>query len=313
MNSNLHAMAASCAIAFAISGCVHEPSKRETPVATQAPLEQPALPAGYIKISPAPLDTAAQKLAQTAAIFRGKLKNVGFTYDSCGGPRTEYVFGSASTLAGVAMPADLTLKVLGGPIPSGSWVSVSEQPRLALDAEYVVFLRNTDWTYSPIVSDLVFRVEALGGREVLVNAQGRVLVAWNEDGAQFSAAAVSEPVGLQWKRIRHAPRPVESAGATSGSPSPRAVVEGSRATGEGVPSRLAPPDFAPSTEEIRASGMFARPRLTGALGANEHAATAQALVASVMSEAERQGLRIGGRFALEPYWKCWSTTPTHKH
>jgi hypothetical protein len=54
------------------------------------------VPAGYKKIAPASLDDSGQMLGQTAAIFRGSLKSVQFTYEGCAGPRTNYVFSDSS-------------------------------------------------------------------------------------------------------------------------------------------------------------------------------------------------------------------------
>ena len=63
-------------------------------------LPEPVVPAGYQKIPPAAVDGGASMLAQTASVFRGVLKDVRFTYDDCGGPRTNYVFSDSSSLAG---------------------------------------------------------------------------------------------------------------------------------------------------------------------------------------------------------------------
>jgi hypothetical protein len=144
---------------------------------TQEPAQEPVVPAGYQKIAPAPVDTSRQILAQTSTIFRGSLKDVQFTYDGCSGPRTDYVFSNSSPLLGekVEVEAQVNLRVLGGPTPRGTWLAVSELPQLALDSQYVVFLRNTDWTFSPIVGNLAFRVETIAGREVLVNPDGRAV------------------------------------------------------------------------------------------------------------------------------------------
>jgi hypothetical protein len=307
---------ACCAILAATGGC-RRPVDTDTGPPGEPPREEPAIPAGYKKIAPAALGSPTQMLSQTATIFRGKLKEIRLAYDLCGGPRTHYVFGDASALAGVAVDPNVTLKVLGGQTPGGKWVSVSELPQLALDSEYVVFLRNTDWTYSPIVSNLVFRQEIVGGRQVLVEPEGHVVTGWGADGPTFSAAAVSEPVGFQRRRLRDVSRPPPTPHTTSGTPDPHAVVS---AAGAGGANRPAPNDAAGAdtaassmTErDIRASGMFARPALTEAAVANEQSVTTESFVSSVTAAAERANVRIGGRLTLEPYWKCWNSTPTVK-
>ena len=162
---------------------------------TQEPALEPVVPAGYQKIAPASVDTSRQMLAQTSTIFRGSLKDVQFTYDGCSGPRTNYVFSNSSPLFGEKVEAQVNVRVLGGPTPRGTWLTVSELPQLALNSQYVVFLRNTDWTLSPIVGNLVFRVEAIDGREVLVNPDGRAVTGWDDNGPLLSAGMVSEGVG----------------------------------------------------------------------------------------------------------------------
>jgi hypothetical protein len=196
----LYVGAGLASVVFGLSGCRwwHHASPQEpsNPVTSTVPvLREPVVPVGYTKIPPAPADSSGGILAQTATVFRGKLKDVQFTYDDCGGPRTSYVFSDASPLLGEVVSSDVNLSVLGGPTPRGTWLTVSETPKLALDSDYVVFLRNTDWTFSPIVADLAFRVEKIGGREALVHPSGRVLTGWDGDGPVLSAQAVSDPVG----------------------------------------------------------------------------------------------------------------------
>lgn len=314
MNRHQLGILACCIILATTSGCRRAPVDADTGPPGEPQREEPVVPAGYAKIPPAPLDSPTQMLAQTATIFRGKLKEIHFTYDLCGGPRTQYVFGDSSSLVGVAVGPNVTLKVLGGQTPEGTWVSVSELPQLALDSEYVVFLRNTDWTYSPIVSNLVFRQETVDGRQVLVDPDGHLVTGWSEDGPSLSAARVSEPVGLQRRSMR-AVRPVPPAQSTTDSPNPRAVVS---AAGAGNADQPAPSpavtaaELSFTSEEIRASGMFARPALAEAAAVNQQSATTQSFVSAITAAAERANVRIGGRLTLEPYWKCWNSTPTVK-
>jgi len=306
---------ACCAILAATGGCQRARVSTDTGPPGEPPRDEPPIPAGYSKIAPAPADTPAQMLAQTAAIFRGKLKEIRLTYDLCGGPRTQYVFGDASSLAGVAVNANVTLKVLGGKTPAGTWLSVSELPHLALDSEYVVFLRNTDWTYSPIVSNLVFRQETVGGRQVLVEPEGHVVTGWGEDGPTLSAGAVSAAVGRQRHSVRNVPQPPGPGHETSGTPEPGIAVS-PRGTGNVTPPSAAGAgasvQSSMTAEEVRASGMFARPALNEAAVTNVPVVSTESFLSSVAAAAERANVRLGGRLTLEPYWKCWSSTPTLK-
>ncbi|HEX9016796.1 MAG TPA: hypothetical protein VF960_12460, partial [Chloroflexota bacterium] len=194
----------------------------------------------------------------------------------------------------------------------GTWVSVSGIPKLALGAEYVVFLRNTDWTLSPIVGDLIFRRETEGSRELLVDPTGRAVTGWNEDGPVLSAAVVSEPVGHKVRGYRGSEARA-GAGAATGGTDPGTTVQ--PAAGNPPPPAPGPSggsklSRAPSPDEIVKAGLFSRPPLNaGAIG-REQPATVESLLAAVRSAAARANVNIGGRLAFAPYWRCWSFTKT---
>src|SRR5215204_1079328 len=110
------------ALTMLLSGCQWRQSRPPGEQITTGPqLLEPVVPAGYQKISPAPIDDSAQMLAQTSTIFRGSLKSVQFTYDGCTGPRTNYVFSDSDSLMGDQVLSTVTLRVLGGPTPEGKW------------------------------------------------------------------------------------------------------------------------------------------------------------------------------------------------
>jgi hypothetical protein len=254
-------------------------------------------------------------LAQTATIFRGTLNDVKFTYDDCAGPRINYVFSDAIALAGTEVQSRVTLKVLGGPTPRGTWLGVSELPQLALDSQYVVFLRNTDWTFSPIVGNLVFRRETIAGREVLVEPGGHAVTGWGAGGPLLSASAVSEPVGHQRRGYRRADAPPQTRRASSATADPNPDVKpATGGTFAPAPARTegSPITSAPSPAEIRTAGLFAKPALAAASSGGESGISSEALLSAISAEARRGRVTIGGRLALEPYWRCWSSTPTVK-
>lgn len=278
-------------------------------------LVEPAIPAGYTKIPPAPADSSKEMLAQTAAVFVGKLHDIQFTYDDCGGPRTKYVFSDSSSLLGTAVDPNVALQVAGGPTPKGTWVSVSELPQLALDAEYVVFLRNTDWTYSPIVGDLVFRREVVGGRELLIGPTGQAVTGWNEAGPMYSAATVVEPVGSQRRGYREATaRPAEPHTASGqADPSARVVqAQGDARPPPPIAAAASTLAFGPSAAELRASGRFAKAVVSTADLGNVETLNTDRLVSTIREIAGQANGQVGGRLTLEPYWRCWSSTNTAK-
>jgi hypothetical protein len=250
-------------------------------------------------------------LAQTATVFRGSLKSVQFTFDSCSGPRTNYVFSDSSTLLGATVESTVTLKVLGGPTPAGRWVGVSELPKLALDSQYVTFLRNTDWTFSPVVGNLVFRVETIGGREILVAPGGHAVTGWGPDGPELSAAVASEVVGSKRRGYKTADVPPAGNQPTSGSPAANGdSASPNNATAAAPPTQDSPLARAPSAEQIRKAGLFARPELFASAIANAPTVSITSFVTGVRTTADRAQVNIGGRLTLDPRWKCWSSTPT---
>jgi hypothetical protein len=297
------------ALAVLLSGCHSKPPGEQ--ITAGPPLPEPVIPAGYQKIPPASVEDSAQMLAQTATIFRGSLKSVQFTYDDCGGPRTDYVFSDSSSLIGTPVSATVTLAVLGGPTPGGKWVGVSELPTLALDSEYVAFLRNTDWTFSPIVGNLVFRVEKIAGREVLVDPDGHAVTGWGADGPLLSVAPVSEAVGAKLHGYKSTDAPAKDDQPTTAASDPKGEL---RAADNATPTPARTQGSllvrAPSLDEIRKAGMFARPALIASAVGNEPTVSIDSFIAATRGAADRAQVIIGGRLTLDPSWKCWSSTPT---
>jgi hypothetical protein len=285
---------------------------------TEEPLAEPVVPVGYQKIAPSPANNSRQMLAQTSAIFRGSLKDVQFTYDGCAGPRTNYVFSNASPLLGEKVDAQVNLRLLGGPTPRATWLAVSELPQLALDSQYVVFLRNTDWAFSPIVGNLVFRVETIAGREVLVNPDGRAVTGWGEGGPMLSVDTVSEVVGSRLRGYRGSEaRGDDGKARTSGATDPKGEATRTDVVAPGQPATQGRPQDsmiarAPSAAEIRKAGMFERPALSDAAIANEPTVPVNVFIGAIKAAAEKDRIQIGGRVALDPNWRCWSSTRTMK-
>jgi hypothetical protein len=198
--------------------------------------------------------------------------------------------------------AQVNLRVLGGPTPRGTWLAVSELPQLALDSQYVVFLRNTDWTFSPIVGNLAFRVETIAGREVLVNPDGRAVTGWGENGPLLSAGTVSEEVGNRLHGYRGTDTRDHGQKEASGTPDPKGEVTRTDVVIASQPATQGrPPDSmlarAPSAAEIRNSGMFERPAVSGAAIADEPTVSLNSLVGAIKAAAEKDRIQIGGRGA----------------
>ena len=76
----------------------------------------------------------------------------------------------------------------------GTYVEVSELPRYVLGGRYLLFLRNTDWRYSPVLGDDAYRFERIAGKETLVSTSGRAVTGLGADGIETNTAALTEPV-----------------------------------------------------------------------------------------------------------------------
>ena len=66
----------------------------------------------------------------------------------------------------------------------------------------------------------------------------------------------------------------------------------------------------PSATEIREAGLFARPAMVPSGLGTEAAVSVDAFMGAVKTRLDRAHAAIGGRLTLDPYWKCWSSTPT---
>ena len=299
----------------ALLGACQSWSTQPTSVVEEPARAEPALPAGYVKTPPAPAQTSRAILSQTAAVFIGRVVSVKHTFDDCAGPRTNYVISEARSLFGTEVPSQVTLSVFGGPTPRGTWMSSDDLPHLALDGRYTVFLRNTDWTFSPILRNLAFRSETVAGREVLVDSEGRLVTGWGASGPVLSEAIVSEAVGRHARGYRDVQAGVRNDVAVSGVPAgaaPELRRGPARAGGAAAELPDLGTDRSLTRDELVRSRLFERPALTLGLPAEtgRDALSPEALVSAVRAESDRIGVRVGGRVALHPYWRCWSSTPT---
>src|SRR5262249_8015185 len=99
-------------------------------------------------------------------------------------------------LGGALEDRSFELRDIGGPLPNGVFVGVTELPRYVLGGDYVLVLRNTDWRYSAVIGDLAFRAENVAGKEVLVNTDGLAASGVSELGIETRTPQLTEAVGL---------------------------------------------------------------------------------------------------------------------
>ncbi|MDI1442962.1 hypothetical protein [Polyangium sp. 6x1] len=127
---------------------------------------------------PSPADTLADVLRQTAAVIEGDVEDVSFQFDEVEGPRTiatvTNVFVHLGSL-GKSTPSSVVIRSFGGYLPDGREIVATHVPELAPGKRYFLFLRNTEWTLSPIAFGHVFRVDTVGTKRALVDAYGRLI------------------------------------------------------------------------------------------------------------------------------------------
>ncbi|RYZ41342.1 MAG: hypothetical protein EOO71_12415 [Myxococcaceae bacterium] len=159
--------------------------------------ERPLVAEGALR-SPHAVDSLLSLLDQTAAVVEGEVTDLRSEYSPRTGPWTVVTLGNVRAHLGDA-PAELRLKQMGGLLPDGRQRVVSHVTRFVRGARYVVFLRNTGWSLSPVLDGQAFRVESVGGREVLVGAEGGLVSGLGAAGVR-QTAPVFETVDLTGAR-----------------------------------------------------------------------------------------------------------------
>ncbi|NOK17046.1 hypothetical protein [Corallococcus carmarthensis] len=163
------------------------PTRQEGPLVAEASLRPPRA-----------VDSLLSLFDQTASVVEGDVVDVRSEFSPRTGPWTVVTLGNVRAHLGAA-PRELRLKQAGGLLPDGRQLVVSHVPRFVRGARYVVFLRNTGWSLSPVLDEHAFRVESVGGREVLVGAEGGLVSGLGSAGVR-QTAPVFETVDLMGAR-----------------------------------------------------------------------------------------------------------------
>ena len=190
-------------LALALLGGVAGGSGCSAPVGDEGSREAPAVQARPLVAEatlrpPRAVDGLLSLLDQTASVVEGDVIDLRSESSPRTGPWTVVTLGNVRAHLGEA-PRELRLKQAGGLLPDGRQLVVSHVPRFVLGARYVVFLRNTAWSLSPVLDGHVFRVESVGGREVLVGPEGGLVAGLGSAGVRWTAP-VFETVALQGGR-----------------------------------------------------------------------------------------------------------------
>jgi hypothetical protein len=161
---------------------------------------------------PVPAETFVHVLRQTAAVIEGDVQDVSFRYDEREGPRTVATVGNIVVHVGSlgqSPPRTLELRSFGGFLPDGREVIAMHVPSFTVGKRHVVFLRNTEWTLSPVAFGFVFRVERKGAATAIVDPFGRLVAGvglsgpipgpflWQRpDGGFDESTRVRETIGI---------------------------------------------------------------------------------------------------------------------
>ncbi|WP_157231730.1 hypothetical protein [Hyalangium minutum] len=141
---------------------------------------------------PQAADTLPRAIEQTSAVIEGVVSRIEYEYTEEEGPWTVVTLSNTQTHLGKA-PSEVKIRQFGGPLPNGHRLVVAELTELFHGERYLMFLRNTAWNLSPIVSQYALRVEIVGGREFLVNDEGQAIIGLGESGLEFSSPLFPRP------------------------------------------------------------------------------------------------------------------------
>jgi hypothetical protein len=151
------------------------------------------LPVAHAEL-PRVVENLRSLLEQTACLVEGDVAAIDHSFDPRSGPRGSVHLTHMRTLLGACTFSELKLRLFGGPVPDGRVVVASEMPRFVKGARYVMFLRNTEWFYTPVHFPDLLRVENVGGRDLLVDDTGRVLRGIALEGLVYHEQPLFEPV-----------------------------------------------------------------------------------------------------------------------
>jgi hypothetical protein len=144
--------------------------------------------------------TSYDALASTAAVVEGSVTANVFAYDAAAGPRTVASMINVTPRLGTYRERTLDLSILGGQLTDGRWVYVPELPHLTDGTRYLVFLTNSVWLYSPVVTDWIFRLEpGPRGDDVLITPTGHLVQGLTANGLELSSDPVID-TGIDFLR-----------------------------------------------------------------------------------------------------------------
>ena len=139
-----------------------------------------------------PPSAAPHPLKGVAAIVEADVVASRYTFDSTLGPRTEVTLANITVHAGNP-PTQNVFSHLGGPMPNGKFLMVSEFPVLHPGSRYLFFFAGEPLPLTPVWARLAFRVESLSGRKIVVSPTGHPLIKFGINGAEFGTTQLFDP------------------------------------------------------------------------------------------------------------------------
>jgi hypothetical protein len=251
--------------------------------------------------APRTFATMRDLLAQVHSIVEGTVGDIRFDHEDCEGPRTIIYLRDVATLLGGRHEGNLELRTFGGPLPNGNYVSASELPRYVLGGRYILFLRNTDWRFSPVIGNLAFR------HEVIVSGV-------SERGIEISTPRLTHPAGRRVTGVVRSKEEVPRQDLADDNQAGQATICDN--TGNRELCRTDPDEESVRRERdaLLASQRFARPAVLERIGPEQvsRAISRDELVSDIRRFAERYRVELGGYYAARPRIGCWGVTPTEK-
>lgn len=142
-------------------------------------------------------------LRSTAAVVEADVTGLSYTYDSYKGPRTVATLKNIKCHRGKLPAYDkLELSTIGGPLPSGEFLTVTHVPQFVVGSRVLVFLTNRPWHLTQVYSNWLFPILEHGGRKLVATENGaaveRIGMLAPEPGGQIATFSELASVSGPW-------------------------------------------------------------------------------------------------------------------
>ncbi|MBX3185276.1 MAG: hypothetical protein KIT72_16435 [Polyangiaceae bacterium] len=136
-----------------------------------------------------PTRVAPHPLAGVTSIVEATIESTWSEFDDRLGPRLFVKLSDLTVHAG-RPPSKHTFSQLGGSLPDGRYVEVTELPELATGARYVLFFGRSASMYTAIWARLAFRLEQTKEKTIVLNPDGLPVLRFDADGIQYGQTSL---------------------------------------------------------------------------------------------------------------------------